>query len=294
MMKRFDVTIVGSICREIRNGDTDPVKGLGGSGMSAAIVASRLGANVSLAGFVGDEDSEAALSILESVGVDVGSIVRVDGASGTFMFPTERMGAPPWPMYRPSEHIPTTPPPVPLADVVLVFGFPELDPITDGWLRTDNQDAVVIWDRQGWLSKTRDSRGMASVPASRRIYVANLGEALDELSLPDEEALRATLPPSGFQAAVLKNGAAGCTTFSRMGDVVLVDAIEAFNVIPVSTIGSGDAFAGGLASALTRGETLEGAAIFGSGAAAAVIEAGTPLVSGLPERVAALIHGLAH
>lgn len=40
--------------------------------------------------------------------------------------------------------------------------------------------STLIWDRQGWLSRTRDARAATALEAPRRILLANAGEAIDE------------------------------------------------------------------------------------------------------------------
>ena len=279
----MSVLVVGGIFREIRDADSTPRPRMGGSGLTAAIVASRLGAHTKLASYVGAEDSETVFAMLDTAHVDRAAIAVMPGASGTFVFPTKETAEHPWPMYRPAEAVPTGPRTACRADVALVFGIPDLDAVHAGWLGLDHND-VLLWDRQGFLSRARDWRGAAALAPRRKLYLANLAEAREEFPAPSPEETLAHLPPPGFAAAIVKRGANGCM-------VIESDYIEVsgFPVEIGSTIGSGDAFAGALAAGIDAGLTLADAARQANAAAAAFLEAGDALAEGFVERLAELI-----
>jgi sugar/nucleoside kinase (ribokinase family) len=127
-----DVLVVGGIFREIigRPGDEQPDIRLAGSGLTAAVAASRFRVSVSLASFVGSEDVEAAHALLEHASVDA-CLVSLDGASGTFAYAGDADADNPQPLYRPAETCPTLLPDLPEARVILVFGVPDFDPVRD-------------------------------------------------------------------------------------------------------------------------------------------------------------------
>lgn len=86
------------------------------------------------------------------------------------------------------------------------------------------------------------------------------------------------LPPAGFEPAVVKDGVHGCLLVDAHGGKRDVLRIESFDVGAVSTIGSGDAFAGALAARLAAGAFLSRAARVANAAAAAFLESGADLL----------------
>lgn len=279
----MSVLVVGGIFREVRDADSTPRPRMGGSGLTAAIVAARLGAQTKLASYVGTEDAEAVFAMLDTADVDRAAIAVLPGASGTFVFPTKESAEQPWPMYRPAEAVPASVPSAGGADVALVFGIPDIDAIQAGWLKLDAA-GVLVWDRQGFLSRARDWRGAAALEPRRKVYLANLGEAQEEFPASSAEETVAQLPPVGFTAAVVKRGARGCIVIeSGHTDV------SGFSVDARSTIGSGDAFAGALSAGLDAGLTLVDAARRANAAAAAFLVAGDALVEGFVDRVEELL-----
>ena len=58
MAELADVLVVGGIFREIHRTPLDRELRYAGSGLTAALAASRLGVSVAIAGYVGDEDFE--------------------------------------------------------------------------------------------------------------------------------------------------------------------------------------------------------------------------------------------
>jgi sugar/nucleoside kinase (ribokinase family) len=276
------VLVVGGIFREIRDADSRPRPAMGGSGLTAAIVAARLGAKTKLASYVGAEDAQAVFANLETVKVDYSSVLVLPGASGTFLFPSNETAELPWPMYRPAEAVPLGPISLPDSEIVLAFGIPEFDPF-QVWLSKLSADTLV-WDRQGFISRSRDPRAAAALDAGYKIYLANMAEARDEFPADSVAETFAQLPPKGFQAAVIKRGVAG----SIVIDAAPVE-VAAFPVTTGSTIGSGDAFAGGLVAGLDRNLDLVEAVRFGNAAAATFLRLGGPLEDGFAEGVAALL-----
>ena len=278
------VLIIGGIFREILNGDTTPTLRMGGSGFTAAIVAARLGADVALVSYVGSEDAEAVHAMLDTAGVDRGSVYTLPGASGTFVFPTERAVSDRlWPMYRPAEAVPPNVPALQEHDVALVFGLPDFDPIASGWLAGLSEESTLIWDQQGWISRARDSRSAAALAPRSKAYLANLREACEEFPAGSAEATLLHLPPDGYDVAVIKQGAEGCSVI-RAGGKGRIQQIPGFAVAVMSTIGSGDAFAGAFAATLPTADVAEAARTANATAAAFLACGGDPLHSKLLDR----------
>jgi ribokinase len=272
----MSVLVVGGIFREILNGDIHPTARMGGSGLTASIIAARLGAQVALTSYVGSEDANTVTAMLEAAGVDHSSLITLPGASGTFVFPADEEGRTrPWPMYRPAESLPSNVPNIRESRVVLVFGIPDFDPIASGWLDSLSSDSILIWDQQGWISRARDSNGAAALPPRSKTYLANLHEARDEFPAASPEETLNRLPPAGFNVAIIKRGAHGCSVV-RTDDTERID-IPGFSVPVRSTIGSGDAFAGALAASLRTVDLISAAHTANATAAAFLACGGDPL-----------------
>ena len=275
----MNVLVVGGIFREVLDADTSPRLRYGGSGLAASVAASRFGARVALASYVGAEDEEAVRAELQLAGVDDRAVLSVPGASGTFAFPTHEDKRRPWPMYRPAESLPQEVPHIPSADIVVVFGIPDCDPVRLGWLGADENYATVIWDRQGWLSNARDAKAILEIEASRHIYLANELEIIDDTHVGSLNEALLVQPPRGFDIAVIKRGDAGVVVAEGGENNSSPAIVPAFSVSTSSTIGSGDVFAGAFAASLASGEPPVAAAKWGCAAASISIQANRNLLA---------------
>ena len=267
----MDVLVVGGVFREVLDADTVPRLRYGGSGLTASVAAARFGARVALASYVGSEDEEAVRAELTLAGIDDRAVVTLAGACGTFLFPTQENGKQPWPMYRPAESLPSQVPVIPEASIVIAFGIPDCDPAELGWLGVGDNRATFIWDRQGWLSRARDSKAIVRLEALRRIYLANELEAIEDAGAGSFAKALAVQPPTGFHVAVVKRGDAGVVVVERGGDGVISIPVPSFPVRVKSTVGSGDVFAGVLAARLAHGDSTASAAKWACAAAAVAL-----------------------
>ena len=285
-----DVLVVGGVFREVVDADSDPKLRYGGSGLTAAVTAARIECRVALASYVGSDDEEAVRAELLLAGVDDGPLLTVSGASGTFVFPTEEVPTRPWPMYRPAESIPQQSPLVPEAAVVLAFGIPDFDPVGDGWLRSMLPTTTLIWDRQGWLSRARNADAIIGLPAARKIYLANEAEANEDAEAKGVTRSPAPQPPDGFDVSVIKRGIEGVDVYFRDGLYCHYDHIPTFAVHTVSTIGSGDVFAGAFAGRIAQGDSPASAAKWGCAAASIALQTNDCLLrNSNSESIAALV-----
>ena len=275
----MNVLVVGGIFREVLNADTAPCPRYGGSGLTASVASARFGARVALASYVGAEDEETVRAELHLAGVDDRGVLSVAGASGTFAFPTRYDQKRPWPMYRPAEALPEKSPCVSEADVVLVFGIPDCDPVDLGWLGAGKSYGIVIWDRQGWLSRARDASTILQVDAHRRIYVANEFETMEDARVDSFDEALLDQPPRGFDAAVVKRGASGVVVVEKAGGNKRQAIVPAFPVRTNSNIGSGDVFAGFFAASLASGDPIDTAAKWGCAAAAVSLQVNQNLLT---------------
>ncbi|MDO8473502.1 MAG: carbohydrate kinase family protein [Dehalococcoidia bacterium] len=293
----IDVLIVGGIFREILDGDSKPRRRYGGSGLTASIAASRFGARVALASYVGEEDAAGVRAELLAARVNDVHVVTVSGASGTFVFPTCENPERPWPMYRPAEAVPSAlSQSLPVANIVVLFGIPDFDPVTFGWVTDLGPDVTLIWDRQGWLSRARNTEGVLGLAPSRKIYLANEKEAMEDASASTLDEVLAFQPPSGFVAAVVKRGVRGVVVIERSEGGTCTNIVDSFPVQTESTIGAGDVFAGAFAARLSRGDSPRNAARWGCAASAVALAAGSNLLddNALPEAESLMLSNTGH
>lgn len=264
----MDVLIVGGIFREVLNADTKPRCRYGGSGLTSSVAAARFGARVALASYVGKEDERTVRAELEIAGVDDQAVLSVPGASGTFVYPTHEHQRQFGPMYRPAEAFPAKAPEVSASNIIVAFGIPDFDPLKEGWLTGLDRQASIIWDRQGWLSRARDASEVLRCEVSRRIYLANGDEAIEDANARSIDETLATQPPSGFDIAVIKRGQEGVVVIEKGLAAVNVTSVPAFPVSTNSTVGCGDVFAGVFAARMALGDSAGTAAKWGCAAAA--------------------------
>ncbi|HMG01148.1 MAG TPA: PfkB family carbohydrate kinase, partial [Gemmatimonadaceae bacterium] len=283
-----DLVVIGGIFRESIPGTSGgAVRRVGGSGYVAALTAVALGSDVSLMSFVGEEDSHAAVAALNRAGVDTRAVQVLPGASGIFAFEDIADRHAPRPSYRPAESFPVGSPPrgSPTAPVVLAFGFPDFDCLK--WIEGAlEKGGTFLWDRQGWLSRDIEPLALEELPATRRIYIANLQEMLEATNRSTYLEALQEQPAAGFDTSVIKCGRWGSIVFDRTD---VVNLIPAFLTEPRSVIGSGDTFAGALAARLAAGDELWDAASTGAAAASLVIERPSNIPSpSLPTAVASV------
>ena len=275
----MDVLVVGGIFREVFDADTKPNMRYGGSGLTASVAAARFSVETALASYVGTDDEGQVRSILGEAGVDGGTVIPVGGMCGVFAYPTDQGNKQPWPMYRPAEAIPTIIPTLPESKVVVAFGFPDFDPIAEGWLDGLVTQSTVIWDRQGWLSRARDASGVLRLGVSKCIYLANEDEAAVDASASSFEETMAAQPADGFDVAIIKRGETGVVVAERSPEGVLFAAVPAYPVNTNCTVGTGDIFAGTLAARLALGDSVVAASRWGCITVAAALESGQNLLS---------------
>jgi sugar/nucleoside kinase (ribokinase family) len=269
-LARVDVLVVGGTFREvIERRDNPPEVRLGGSGITASIAASRMGVTVALASFVGAEDEDAARLLLEHAGVHPYLVIG-PGASGTFVYPAEHDDRAPRPLYRPAETSPVELPALASPRVMLLFGTPDFDTPTDPAVVAAARSAsVVLWDRQGWLSRTRDASAASALEAEQRFLITNVDEAMDE-AIVDARSGAVALP-ANVNGAVLKDGPRGALVVNPDGSHELV---AAYPVEVRNNVGSGDIFAGVLAAEIAAGADLRDAATLGAASTSALLRMG--------------------
>ncbi len=240
----------------------------GGKGANAAAAAARAGATVVFVSAVGDDaDGERAIATLRAEGVGVDAVaVRDDAPTGAALIVTDAEGANLIAVAAGAngrvdpEHVARSLAELATTDVVLVSAE-----IPDAAIAA----AVGAGAQTGAATVLDPAPARPSLLEAARIgaiLTPNESEALELTGCTDvEEAARHLAALTG-RAAVVTLGAAGCLV-ADSGAVTRLAATPADPI--VDTVGAGDAFAGGLAAALARGEPLEKAVKAALGAAAA-------------------------
>jgi sugar/nucleoside kinase (ribokinase family) len=265
----------------------DHSRRLGGSGFTAAIAAARHGARVSLAGWIGEAEADEAFALLDDAGVDRLGVRVLNGSTTTYRISDPADLAAPMPsVIEGAVPRDTTTPALPAARVVLNFGTPGFDAIRAGWLDRATQGATLLFDRQGSHSMILGGAMAATVPAARRILIANVFEVCTETKQSDLASSMRLLPTDGFAATIVKAGPWGVTVVEPNNEETSFGTHE---VVVANTIGSGDVFAGTLAAHLAAGTELAASVPRAIASAVAWISSGADQPPpDLPERAAAV------
>lgn len=230
----------------------------GGKGANAAAAAARTGAAVVFVSAVGaDADGEGAIAGLRADGVGVDAVdVRHDAPTGAALIVTDAEGAnliavaPGANARVEPSHVARSLADLTALDVVLVSAE-----IPDASI-----EAAVRAGVEGNAATVLDPAparpSLLSAARIGAILTPNESEALELTGCADVEAAARRLVGLSGRAAVVTLGAAGCLV--ARGDSVTRAAAAPAPVI-VDTVGAGDAFAGGLAAALARGDALDAA-----------------------------------
>ncbi|MBU6280236.1 MAG: ribokinase [Actinomycetales bacterium] len=267
----------------------------GGKGLNQAVAAARLGAQVHMIGAVGDDDAGRWLrTVLAAERIDDSGVITVPGPSGTALIEVDASGAnrivviPGANDQVTAEQVSTT-----LAQLGANTSIDVL--LTQGEVPIAAVGAALE------AARRIGARGILN-PAPVRDYgdallrqadilVPNEHEAEQICGMPTtnsvdaDEAARA-LNGRGIATAVITRGSRGLVWASGGGS----GTVPAFRVTPVDTVAAGDAFCGGLATALARGDSFHDALRFGAaaGALSTTVSGAVPSLPGL-EQVNALL-----
>lgn len=259
----------------------------GGKGLNQAVSAARLGVPVTMVGAVGDDGSGQWLrDVMSAEGVDQSGIRTVPGTSGTALIEVDASGA---------------------NRIIVISGANEqvtaqavedfLSACPDvGVVLTQGEvpiDAIATAMRVG---RERGARTVLN-PAPARDYPREIMTWVDYLVPNEHEAALMTGMSVGTTVDAVE--AAGEMTRWGVGCVVITRGergavwstatnsgqVQAFKVTAVDTVAAGDAFCGGLAAALVRGESLADALRWASacGALAATKDGAVPSLPKLEE-----------
>lgn len=242
----------------------------GGKGLNQAVAAARLGATVSMIGAVGDDGSgEWLRRVVLDEGIDDSAVSVAPGTSGTAIIEVEPRGE---------------------NRIVVVAGANETVTAEQVRAAIESWDdvAVVLTQSEVPLEAVRAAMAVGRAvgaqtilnPAPAREYPADIlanvdilipneheaavlsgmhmGSALDAIEVAQE------LNTRGASCVVITRGERGAVWASAHGS----GQAAAFRVSAVDTVAAGDAFCGGIAAALSMGETFAEALRWASAAGA--------------------------
>ena len=241
-------------------GDDFAVVG-GGKGANAAVAAVRLGATVSLAARVGDDDfGQARLADLTREGIDIGQVRRVAGtASGVALIVVDARGentivvAPGANALLSPEDVASLA--VGPGDVLLVQLESPFDATTAALRQARAAGATTVLNAAPY-----DPACLPMLPLVDLLIVNEI-EASDLLARPQTTLDTA---PDAIAAMLQRGPGAAAITLGPLGAIIGRGGeqrhLPAPSVAVVDTTAAGDAFCGALAAGLAAGDDLFGAA----------------------------------
>ena len=231
----------------------------GGKGANQAVAAALLGADVMMVGAVGtDSHAVTALSALDSAGVDLQAVQRIDGGTGVAIVEVSDDGENTI-VVLPGANAAVTPALVAASEaairaaaVVVVQGELPADATAEAVRLASgraiiNLAPVIAVDREVLLR----ADPLIVNEHEGALLLTQLGGA----EAGDHAAVVAGLLACGFASVVMTLGAAG----ALLSDGGAVRAVPAPQVHAVDTTGAGDAFVGALAARLATGGSLDDA-----------------------------------
>jgi ribokinase len=248
------------------------MQAMGGKGANQAVAAARLGADVRFIARVGqDSFGDACLKSYDATGIHLDAIRRSpDAATGIALIGVSSEGEN-LIMVASGANAELTPADVNAsaeairdADVVLLQLESPLETITVAVDIAHRHGKTIVLNPAPYQTLSRALLQKISV------LTPNAGEAarmLGASGVLDDEGLAKGVLGMGPSGAVITLGGDGALVAGSWGRV----RIPAYDVIPVDTVGAGDAFNAGLAVALAEGASLEEAAHFAAAVAALAV-----------------------
>lgn len=289
------ITVVGSINMDLivrtprlpQLGETilgeDLVKAGGGKGANQAVACARLGAEVSFIGNTGnDEFGKQLISDLEKEGIDCSYAGCLNNIStGVALITVVKGGdnaivvSPGANMLLSSEDLRKGEETFRTGRAALFQLEVPVETLAEGLYLSRKHDLLTILDPAPFKEIPDEILGSVD------ILVPNSIEIMQMTGEQDVEGAAEVLIRRGVKRIILTAGAQGAFLFEQD----LMTRIPAPSVTPVDTTGAGDAFAGGIAVAISEGRRVEDAIRFAncSGALACTVLGAQ---TSLPERTA--------
>lgn len=242
-------------------------RSVGGNGANTSYTLAKMGADVALAGAVGnDREGEELLEVLREAGVDVSGVKRLALPTPTTMALVKKTGSRAF-VHRPGASRES------LSKLVTMRGFSHLhvaNPFSVVALRTLAQEFLKK-ARQAGMTTSMDT-GWDSRGEWGKVVLPCL-EHVDVLFVNEEEAKLITGARSWKESLKLLPASHVVMKRGRKGAVVDGKLVPGYPVEAIDTTGAGDVFAGAFLSAWTKGYSLLEAADFANAAAAMSVTA---------------------
>ncbi|MCI5825815.1 MAG: ribokinase [Arcanobacterium sp.] len=235
----------------------------GGKGANQAVAAAQLGATVKFVGAVGsDAYAVSALAYLESSGMDLAGVARVEDSTGLAVITVAANGentivvVPGANAHVDADYVQAVEQcthAISEADIVLIqgeipgSGNERAVQLAQGRV-VINLAPVVPIDRQVLLK----ANPLVANEHEAGLILEQLGAPLPEGGESNPQGLIAALIEQGFAAVVLTLGARG----ALCAEGTVVTPIPAAEITAVDTTGAGDAFTGALVAQLVQGVSL--------------------------------------
>lgn len=254
-------TILASSAREVP----------GGKGANQAVGAARLGAEVHMAGRVGDDAfANQLIANLEAEGIQCAEVRRVEHcSSGVAIVAVEQSGENAIMVVPGANHrlLPETIEQLPTAFASCNVALLQLE------IPIPTAIAAIQWAKRNSIPVILNPAPIA-IPFDPRLFGVDIlcpnqteAEALLERKIDSIEAAS-----KAAEELVRRGAAAAIITLGDQGAVVSDGAetrhIPPFSIVPVDTTAAGDAFAAGLAYQIGQGQSLWSAVEFGCAAGA--------------------------
>ena len=246
----------------------------GGKGANQAVAAARLGAEVRMVGRVGDDEfGPVLLDGLRKEGIDTShvamdpenssgiAIILLDGRRQNYIVAVYGAN-----LACDSQQVASVNEALYGADTLLLQLETPLEVAIESARLAHNRGLRVVWDPAPAIDMGRAAYELCDVLTPNQVEA----EHLTGIEVADQASAMAAcdgLLSAGVRTAVVKLGEAGvcyASTDSR-------GHVSAFPVDVADTVAAGDAFAAGLAVALSEGRELPGAITFGSAAGALAV-----------------------
>jgi ribokinase len=260
----------------------------GGKGLNQAVACARLGAQVSMVGAVGSgADGTWLRSVVTDEGIDDAGIATLDGPSGTALIEVDASGANRIVVISAANDLVTAE----QVDSALAALDASSVVLLQGEIPMDAIEAALRAARAAGARTVLNPAPVRDYPdaiyALADVVIPNEHEAALISGLPTDDAAFAT----AAARAIVARGAGACVvTRGGEGSVwATADATgscAAFSIVPVDTVAAGDAFCGGVSTALAEGRDLAEALRWGS-AAGALAATRPGAVPSLPRRAEA-------
>lgn len=250
----------------------DYMKGLGGKGANQSVAALRAGARVVHIGAIGEGDGWAA-GQLALLGVDMGSISRVEGPTGHGLIVTDQAGENTIIVHGGANRAQS----LPAIEVALAAGRAGDILLLQNETSHQVEAAKLAQDQAMRVFYSAAPFELAALKAVLPHVTHLLVNAVEAAALVAETGTELRDLP--VQVVIVTRGAEGAEWISA-GHCFHTPALK---VTPVDTTGAGDCFAGSIAAAIDEGMTPEQAMRYAAAAAALQItRPGT--AEAMPER----------